>query len=92
MKKINKQSNLKIIFIVILAIVLSGIIFGFIGLKYGKKLYQARKKKANELDDNYDYEQYNGRNDINFDKKNALFITNNKNTIINDVSLEMTKS
>ena len=88
----NKKSNLKIILIVILSIVLSGIIFGFIGLKYGKKIYQARKKKANELDDNYDYIQYNAKNDINFDKKNALFITNNKNKIINDVSLEMTKS
>lgn len=90
----NIQSNLKLFFIIFLSIVLSGIIFGFIGLKYGKKIYQSRKKKANELDDNFDYINDNGKKDINFDKKNNLLFGANSeyNKNINDVSLEMTKS
>ena len=85
----------KIYLIMFLLVIASGIIFGFIGLKYGKKIYQARKKKANELDDNYDYNQYNGKNDINFEKKYGLFSNsdnNSKNMNIKEVILEMTKS
>jgi len=85
----------KIYLIMFLLVILSGIIFGFIGLKYGKKIYQARKKKANELDDNYDYSQYSGKNDINFDKKYRIFSNseNNSNDMnLKGVSLEMTKS
>ena len=101
LKKINnnevkkgKGNGIKIFLIVFLTITLSGIIFGYIGLKYGKKLYQARKKKANELDDNYDYTQYQRKNDINYEKKYGLFSDNkeNKNMNRNGVNLEMTKS
>jgi hypothetical protein len=91
----NKGSVVKIVLIVFLSIVLSGIIFGFIGLKYGKKIYQARKKKANELEDNFDYTQYGGKNDINFDKKYGLFISNNsadRKKETNEIHLEMTSS
>jgi len=96
-EKTNIGYILKIILIVFLFIILSGLIFGFIGLNYGKKIYQARKLKANELDDNYDYTQYSGKNDINFDKKNSLYYPNdehnkNKNKNVNNISLEMTKS
>ena len=90
----NNQRGGKIFLILILTIILSGIIFGFIGLKYGKKIYQSRKKKANELDDNYEYSQYSGKNDINYEKKNGLFINNeeNKNNNMNSkgIILEMT--
>lgn len=91
----NKGSEPKIFLIVFLSIVFSGIIFGFLGLKYGKKIYQARKKKANELDDNYDYTQYSGRNDINYDKKYGLFSQSNEaegKKRINEINLEMTSS
>lgn len=97
-KSINEDTNygywIKILLIIFLSIVLSGIIFGFVGLKYGKKIYQPRKNKANELDDNYDYTQYNGKNDINYEKKYGLFSTNetDKKNDSNGISLEMTKS
>ena len=95
-KNKNKANGLKIFFIILLSVILSGIVFGFFGLKYGKKIYQARKKKANELDDDYDYSQYKGKKDINFDTKNKLFSNNdndiNNNLNKNSVSLEMTKS
>ena len=56
----NSNSVLKIVLIVVLCIVLSGLVFGFLGIKYGKQLYQRRRKKANELDDDeYDYVQKN---------------------------------
>ena len=92
----NKNGNGGKIYVVMLfLVILSGLFFGFIGLRYGKKIYQARKKKANELDDNYDYNQYNGKNDINFDKKYGLFSNsdNNSNDMnLRGVILEMTKS
>ena len=89
----NKGTKGKFILIVFLNIILSGIIFGFIGLKYGKKIYQIRKKKANELDDNYDYTEYKGKKDINYEKKYGLFEENKKNgNNSNNISLEMTKS
>ena len=89
----KKGNGRKIFLIVFLTIIFSGIIFGFVGLKYGKKIYQSRKIKANELDDNYDYTQYNTRNDINYEKKYGLFSNEgHKNKIINEIGLEMTKS
>ena len=89
----KKGNGGKIFLIVFLAIVFSGIIFGFVGLKYGKKIYQSRKLKANELDDNYDYTQYKVKNDINYEKKYGLFLNeDNKNINIKEISLEMTKS
>ena len=53
----RKENNLgKIIIIIILIFILSGLIFGFLGIFFGKKYFQSRKKKANELnDDDYDY-------------------------------------
>ena len=92
----QKGNGIKIFFIIFLSILFSGIIFGFVGLKYGKKIYQARKKKANELDDNYDYMQYNAKNDVKNEKKHGLFSNNednkNKNFNLNEINLEMTKS
>ena len=90
-EKSSENNIVKIALIIILCVILSGLIFGFIGLKYGKKIYKPRKKNANELDDNYDYSSHN---DINFDKKNGLFINGeNKNIFLNDkeISMEMTK-
>ena len=58
-KEENKevQSNkFKIIIIIILVFILSALIFSFLGMIFGKKLYKQRKKKANELDDeDFDY-------------------------------------
>ena len=89
----NKGRIGEVILIIFLSIILSGIIFGFIGLKYGKKLYQMRKKKANELDDNYDYTEYKVKKDINYEKKYGLFEENKNNGgNSNSISLEMTKS
>lgn len=46
----------KIALIIILIIILCALVFGVIGIFFGKKIYQARKKKANELnDDEFDY-------------------------------------
>ena len=64
LKKVNFEDDgsntLKIVLIVILCIILSGLIFGFLGVKYGKVLFEKRRKKANELDDDeYDYVQKN---------------------------------
>ena len=93
-KNDKNENRAKIILIIILVIILSGIIFGFIGLKYGKKIYQARKKKANELDDDYEY--MTGKNDINFEKKYGLFIKNednqNKKYNLKGINLEMSNS
>ena len=89
-EKSNENNIGKIVGIIFLCIILSGLIFGFIGLIYGKKIYQARKKKANELDDDFDYK---GQNDINYDKKNGLFKEENKNNFsnYNEISMEMAK-
>lgn len=101
LKKLNIEDNkpkgnnsVKIFFVVCLSIVFSGIIFGFIGLKYGKKIYQSRRRKANELEDEFEYNQNNAKNDVNYDKKYGLFINNeeNKKGNINEIILEMTKS
>ena len=52
----KKKENTKIILIIVLAFILSALIFSFVGIFFGKKIYQLRKKKANELnDDDYDY-------------------------------------
>ena len=47
------HTALKIALIVILSFVLCAIIFVVIGKLYGKKLFATRKKKANELDDDF---------------------------------------
>jgi hypothetical protein len=86
----NKKS---VYFAVIITLFISGIIFSFIGLKYGKKIYQSRKIKANELHDEYEYSSYENNN------KNKLGINNNKDINaqevkkgISELSLELTKT
>lgn len=67
----DNDSNIgKFVIIIILIFILSGLIFGFLGIFFGKKYFQSRKKKANELDDDdYDYSP----NSINVDEnKNSL--------------------
>ena len=63
------NTALKIVLIAILSFVLCGIIFVVIGKLFGKKLFATRKKKANELDDDYfDYTPQsinNGKNNSN---------------------------
>ena len=72
----------KVILIVFLSVILSGIIFGFIGIFCGKKIYQDRKKKANELDDNYEYTENKEKEDIHNENRYGLF-EESKNTGIN---------
>ena len=86
---ITESNKGKIIFIIILTMVLSGLIFGFVGLKYGKKIYQPRKQKIYELDNNYEYTK---NMDINQDKR--IIYNENKNYSFygpNNIILEMTK-
>ena len=47
--------TVKIIWIIVLVVILTGIAFGIIGVIFGKNYYQKRKKKANELNDEYEY-------------------------------------
>ena len=55
-KIIYQNDKTKITVAVVLGIILSGLVFGFLGIFYGKKIYDKRKKKANELnDDDYEY-------------------------------------
>ena len=85
----NNKSNIYIA--VLITLFLSAIIFCFIGLRYGKKIYQSRKIKANELDDGYDYSNYK---EINNKRKIIPNDINSKNFEkgINEYSLEMTKA
>ena len=62
LKKVQKSDSaftVKIIWIIVLAVILTGIAFGIIGVIFGKKYYQKRKKKANELNDEYEYPTQN---------------------------------
>ena len=66
------------ILIIVLIIVLSALIFGFLGINYGKLRYNQRKKKANELsDDEYDYTAANTPQSINDEKKNQNHLIDN---------------
>ena len=66
------------ILIIVLIIVLSALIFGFLGIYYGKLRYNQRKKKANELsDDEYDYTAANTPQSINDEKKNQNHLIDN---------------
>ena len=58
---------LKIMILIILCI-----IFIFLGIKIGKILSKSRKKRANELLDEYDYSERDGENirNINNDNRN----------------------
>ena len=67
---VNKNSdnvNNKIVIISLLVFILSAVIFIIIGKLFGKKLFAAKKKKANELiDEDYDYtpERINDENKV----------------------------
>lgn len=55
-KNDENNSTFKIVLIVILVFILTALIFGFLGIFYGKKWFQNRRKIANELEDeNYEY-------------------------------------
>ena len=54
-KNNKNNTTLKIVLICVLSFILCAIIFVVIGKFWGKKLFGTRKKKANELDDNFDY-------------------------------------
>lgn len=69
-KAINKDENDNsdislIILIAVLVFVLSALIFSFLGILFSKKMYLMRKKKANELDDEYEYSSQDINNPIN---------------------------
>ena len=98
LNKINdnkKENNKKNIYIaVFVTLFISGIIFCFLGLRYGKKIYQSRKIKANELNDEYDYSSYenNNKNKLGINNNiNKDINTNNIDKGINEYSVEMTK-
>ena len=98
MKYINKISNnnnfgnkKNVYFAVVITLFISGIFFCLIGLRYGKKIYQPRKMKANELNDEYDYSSYNNKNKLGIDNNKDI----NKKNIEkgnSEYSLELTKT
>lgn len=93
-EKIVIEDKKNIYIAVLITLLLSAIIFCFIGVRYGKKIYQSRKIKANELNDGYDYSSYK---EISSKKKLGIIPNNdinNKNLEkgINEYSLEMTKT
>ena len=60
-KKNNSDDNNNkgtLILIIVLIVIFTALIFTFIGLVFGKKI-NTRKKKANELEDDYDYSPQN---------------------------------
>ena len=66
--KRNKEENLLIsnIYITITIILILIIIFGALGFYIGKMVYnKVRKKRINEMDDNYDYNSHDDKNDKN---------------------------
>ena len=77
----NKSLTNRVVLIIILVVIFSSFIFGLIGLIFGKKIYQKRKKKANELnDDDFDYIS----KEVNDDSKNeGLFKENEENSAKN---------
>ena len=57
------------IVIIIMFVIMAIIIYG-LGILTGKYIYQGRKKKANELEDNYDYKMdKNNQNEVLYDQK-----------------------
>jgi len=88
--KIENKMNIYIA--VLITLFFTAIIFCFIGLRYGKKIYQSRKVKANELNDGYDYSSYK-----EIDNKKRAIIPNDINSknvekAVNEYSLEMTNA
>lgn len=70
------NTTLKIVLICVLSFVLCGVTFVIIGKLYGKKLFGDRKKKANELLD--DYFEYTPENINDKDNKNGLLDDNDE--------------
>ena len=68
----NSFENKKFI-IIIIVFFSSALVFGFLGIYFGKLFYQKRKKKANELDDEYDYSPQN----INIEQDNENKLLDN---------------
>ena len=81
-------TTLKIVLICVFSFILCAIIFIILGKVYGKKLF-ARKKKANELEDTFDYTPENIKNENNTNKglllDNEENVQNNENGAINGV-------
>jgi len=70
-KKKNNNSDNKYILIIVVVILI--IVFGILGFFVGKLVYdKMRKKRINEIDDNYDYNTQQNFNDE--DKKNGLIV------------------
>ena len=63
----NVMSNTKIIIIIILVFIITALAFGYIGIIYGKKYCQSRKKKANELNEDYEYSPQSINNEQNIE-------------------------
>ena len=74
-KKVGNKGDIYIA--IFLTLIITAIVFCFFGLRYGKKIYQSRKKKANELNDGYDYSTYKE-------------IENKRRIIPNDINSKMT--
>ena len=69
--KINNNNTIKYILFIVVPILI--IIFGILGFFVGKFVYDTiRKKRINEIDDNYDYNPQQDNNDE--DKKNGLIL------------------
>ena len=66
-EKNDKKINIKIILIILLFIP-----FGFLCFYFGRKIRRERRKKANELIDEYDYDSKNDTKDKNKKEKNAI--------------------
>ena len=65
-------------YIFILVIIVLCVIFTVLGIILGKKIYGIkRKKKANELIDDFEYNSSGDKNNINDINKNNDFSTNN---------------
>ena len=68
----NKYSFFNNSFFKIICIVILVVIFFILGMIYQRKIIKfPRKIKANELEDNYEYD-FNKKNDINFIQKNKF--------------------
>ena len=74
-KKINKKRDYSLIIKISICTILS-ILLIILGIQIGKILYKSRKKRANELNDGYEYEYYEDRNRENIDNVNNNKIIN----------------
>jgi hypothetical protein len=69
----ENNSTFKFTIIIILVVIVCALVFGYLGIFYGKKIYQSRRKRANELnDDVYDYTTTDNNNTVEQKKENFL--------------------